>query len=702
MSKYTSTFLNTPIEYLKGVGPQKGDLLRKELGIFCYGDLLLHFPFRYVDKTQFTKIKDFPTNGEAVQCVVRIMQIDIVGEGFKKRLVASAKDDTGEIELIWFQGITWVSKNLQIGDVVVVYGKPQLFMNTISITHPEVDKWNLQAPSQQAFEPVYSCTEKLKARFITSKSLMQFVRAILPQLQELDVPDMIPNAVQLHQQLMPRYFAIKEVHWPQNLKQQQQSTYRLKFEELFIQQMNICKTKRNRSKTLGLVFGQVGNLFTEFYNHYLPFALTDDQKKVIKEIRRDTTTGLQMNRLLQGDVGSGKTIVALLSLLIAIGNGYQACLIAPTETLAQQHFVGMKELLKDLPIEIKILTGSIKGKERKTILADLESGTLQLIIGTHALMEDKVVFKNLGMAVIDEQHKFGVAQRASIWRKNTTPPHILVMTATPIPRTLAMTTYGDLDVSTIEHLPAGRKPITTVHRTDAHRLKVFEFVKEQVHKGRQVYIVYPLIEESEKLDYENLMQGYEQVKSFFPEYQYKLSMVHGRQTAQEREINMKRFIEGDTQIMVATTVIEVGVNVPNASVMVIESAERFGLTQLHQLRGRVGRGSEHSYCILLTGNKISKDGKERIHNMVTEINGFKIAEKDLQLRGPGDLSGTQQSGIVELKIADLVADVAILEKARESAIAILDDDPNLQKDENYFLRSYLEKDVMRSVWQKIS
>jgi len=702
LSKYTSTFLNTPIEYLKGVGPQKGDLLRKELGIFCYGDLLLHFPFRYVDKTQFTKIKDFPTNGEAVQCVVRIMQIDIVGEGFKKRLVASAKDDTGEIELIWFQGITWVSKNLQIGDVVVVYGKPQLFMNTISITHPEVDKWNLQAPSQQAFEPVYSCTEKLKARFITSKSLMQFVRAILPQLQELDVPDMIPNAVLIHQQLMPRYFAIKEVHWPQNLKQQQQSTYRLKFEELFIQQMNICKTKRNRSKTLGLVFGQVGNLFTEFYNHYLPFALTDDQKKVIKEIRRDTTTGLQMNRLLQGDVGSGKTIVALLSLLIAIGNGYQACLIAPTETLAQQHFLGMKELLKDLPIEIKILTGSIKGKERKTILADLESGTLQLIIGTHALMEDKVVFKNLGMAVIDEQHKFGVAQRASIWRKNTTPPHILVMTATPIPRTLAMTTYGDLDVSTIEHLPAGRKPITTVHRTDAHRLKVFEFVKEQVHKGRQVYIVYPLIEESEKLDYENLMQGYEQVKSFFPEYQYKLSMVHGRQTAQEREINMKRFIEGDTQIMVATTVIEVGVNVPNASVMVIESAERFGLTQLHQLRGRVGRGSEHSYCILLTGNKISKDGKERIHNMVTEINGFKIAEKDLQLRGPGDLSGTQQSGIVELKIADLVADVAILEKARESAIAILDDDPNLQKDENYFLRSYLEKDVMRSVWQKIS
>ena len=702
MSKYTSTFLNTPIEYLKGVGPQKGDLLRKELGIFCYGDLLLHFPFRYVDKTQFTKIKDFPTNGEAVQCVVRIMQIDIVGEGFKKRLVASAKDDTGEIELIWFQGITWVSKNLQIGDVVVVYGKPQLFMNTISITHPEVDKWNPQAPSQQAFEPVYSCTEKLKARFITSKSLMQFVRAILPQLQELDVPDMIPNAVLQHQQLMPRYFAIKEVHWPQNLKQQQQSTYRLKFEELFIQQMNICKTKRNRSKTLGLVFGQVGNLFTEFYNHYLPFALTDDQKKVIKEIRRDTTTGLQMNRLLQGDVGSGKTIVALLSLLIAIGNGYQACLIAPTETLAQQHFLGMKELLKDLPIEIKILTGSIKGKERKTILADLESGTLQLIIGTHALMEDKVVFKNLGMAVIDEQHKFGVAQRASIWRKNTTPPHILVMTATPIPRTLAMTTYGDLDVSTIEHLPAGRKPITTVHRTDAHRLKVFEFVKEQVHKGRQVYIVYPLIEESEKLDYENLMQGYEQVKSFFPEYQYKLSMVHGRQTAQEREINMKRFIEGDTQIMVATTVIEVGVNVPNASVMVIESAERFGLTQLHQLRGRVGRGSEHSYCILLTGNKISKDGKERIHTMVTEINGFKIAEKDLQLRGPGDLSGTQQSGIVELKIADLVADVAILEKARESAIAILDDDPNLQKDENYFLRSYLEKDVMRSVWQKIS
>jgi ATP-dependent DNA helicase RecG len=702
LTTYPTPFLNTPIEYLRGVGPQKGDLLRKELSIFNYGDLLMHYPFRYVDKTQFIKIKDIPVNGESVQCIVKIIQISEQGDGFKKRLVAIAQDDSGSIELTWFQGINWVFKNLAIGDVVIVFGKPQLFMNTISITHPELDKWNPQAPAQQAFEPVYPCTEKLKARFITSKSIMQFVRTILPQLQELDIQDMIPNSILQSQQLLPRYHAIKQIHWPQNLQQQQQATYRLKFEELFIQQMNICKTKRNRSKTLGFTFSQVGGLFTEFYNNHLPFELTDDQKKVIKEIRRDTTTGLQMNRLLQGDVGSGKTIVALLTLLIAVGNNYQACLIAPTETLAQQHFASLSELLAPLHINVKILTGSIKGKERKTILAELENGTLQLIIGTHALMQEKVIFANLGMAVIDEQHKFGVAQRASIWLKNTTPPHMLVMTATPIPRTLAMTTYGDLDVSVIEHLPAGRKPITTVHRSDTQRLHIFEFIKEEVHKGRQVYIVYPLIEESETLDYENLYAGYEQVKSFFPEHTYKLSMVHGRQSAQEREINMKRFISGDTQIMVATTVIEVGVNVPNASVMLIESAERFGLTQLHQLRGRVGRGSEHSYCILMTGYKISKVGKERIATMVQEINGFKIAEKDLELRGPGDLSGTQQSGIVELKIADLVADVAIIEKARNSALQLLDADADLQLDENFALRSYLQKDVMRSVWQKIS
>jgi ATP-dependent DNA helicase RecG len=697
-----SLFLSTAIEYLKGVGPQKGDLLRKELKIFNYGDLLMHFPFRYVDKTLFTKLADVPANGEGVQCVVRIVSMHLVGESFKARLVATAKDDTGTIELVWFQGVQWVQKNLAVGDVIVIYGKAQLFGNNLSITHPEVDKWSPQNQAQQAFEPVYSCTEKLKARFVTSKQIMQFVRTVLPQFQETDIVDMLPTSIVQSQKMLSRYAAIQLIHWPKNLQQQQQATYRLKFEELFIQQMNICKTKQNRSKSLGFTFAQIGELFNTFYNHHLPFALTEDQKKVIKEIRRDTTTGLQMNRLLQGDVGSGKTIVAVLTLLIAIGNGYQACLIAPTETLAQQHFAGITALLKDLPIEVKILTGSIKGKERKTVLAQLAEGTLQLIIGTHALMEDKVVFANLGMAVIDEQHKFGVAQRATIWRKNSTPPHMLVMTATPIPRTLAMTTYGDLDVSVIEHLPAGRKPITTVHRNDTQRLKVYEFIKDEITKGRQVYIVYPLIEESETLDYENLMQGYEQVKTFFPDHSYKISMVHGRQTTEERRINMQRFIQGDTQIMVATTVIEVGVNVPNASVMLIESAERFGLTQLHQLRGRVGRGSEHSYCILLTGYKMSKVGKERINTMVAEINGFKIAEKDLELRGPGDLAGTQQSGIVELKIADLVADVAIIEQARNCAIALLQDDPDLQKDENFQLRKYLEKDVMRSVWQKIS
>jgi ATP-dependent DNA helicase RecG len=702
LQQYSSPFLNTPIEYLKGVGPQKGDLLRKELKIFSYGDLLHHYPFRYLDKTQFVKLKDLPTNGESVQSVVRITHINYAGEGFKKRMIATAKDDTGQVELLWFQGIQWVSKNLQIGDLIIIYGKPQLFANNISITHPEVDQWNPQSQQLQAFEPVYPCTEKLKARFITSKHIMQMIRTILPQLQPTDVVDILPNTIIQQQQLLPKYHAIQYIHWPKNNQQQQQATHRLKFEELFIQQMNICKTKRNRSKTLGFTFEQVGDLFTTFYNHHLPFALTDDQKKVIKEIRRDTTTGLQMNRLLQGDVGSGKTIVALLTMLLAVGNGYQACLIAPTETLAQQHIAGLTQLLAGLPISIKILTGSVKGKERKNVLAELADGTLQIIIGTHALMEDKVVFHNLGMAVIDEQHKFGVAQRASIWRKNTNAPHMLVMTATPIPRTLAMTTYGDLDVSVIEHLPAGRKPITTVQRSDMQRMQVYEFAKDEITKGRQVYIVYPLIEESETLDYENLMQGVEQVKTFFPPHSYKISVVHGKQNAVEREVNMQRFITGDTQIMVATTVIEVGVNVPNASVMIIESAERFGLTQLHQLRGRVGRGSEHSYCILITGFKISKIGKERIHTMVTEINGFKIAEKDLELRGPGDLSGTQQSGVVELKIADLVADVLIIEQARNCAIALLDDDANLDKDDNYSLKMHLQKDVMRSVWQKIS
>jgi ATP-dependent DNA helicase RecG len=698
---YTGNLLNTPIEYLRGVGPQRGDLLRKELEISCFGDLLHYFPFRYIDKTKFTKINQAILSGEAVQIIARVQQIDEIGEGYKKRLIVTVRDDTGEMELIWFQGISWIKKYIFLGDAIVCFGKANAFNGAISITHPEVDKYEGSTARLNKLEPVYSGTEKLKARGITSKVIAKMLEALLPQLTTTDVEEVIPAKIIAQHNLNGKIQALQRIHYPKSSLEINEAKYRLKFEELFLQQVGICKTKLNTSKAQGFLFDKIGHYFNTFYNNYLPFTLTDDQKKVVKEIRQNMVTGCQMNRLLQGDVGSGKTMVALLSMLIAIDNGFQACLVAPTEILSQQHYVGLSEITKELGINIKLLTGAIKGKERKLLLKELAEGELHIVIGTHALFEDKVIFKNLGLAVIDEQHRFGVAQRAKIWGKNILPPHILVMTATPIPRTLAMTVYGDLDVSTIEHLPPGRQAIQTVHRSHMQRATVMEFIREQVQLGRQAYIVYPLIAESEKMDYEDLMQGYEQVKIFFPEHTYKIAMVHGRQSAEERETNMHRFINGEANILVATTVIEVGVNVPNASIMLIESSERFGLSQMHQLRGRVGRGSEKSYCILMTGNKLSKDGKERIETMVQEINGFKISEKDLQLRGPGTMHGLKQSGVGNLKIADLVADVNILVQARENALQIITNDASLELQEHAALKKYLQASTA-SGWGKIS
>jgi ATP-dependent DNA helicase RecG len=698
-AQFDSQILTTPIEYLKGVGPIKGDLLRKELGITCYGDLLLHFPFRYIDKSIFTKINEFLLDGKSYQTIGRIIHVEVVEKGYQKRLVATLKDDTGEIELVWFQGIAGLKTLILIGEIFVAYGKPSLYNGSVSITHPEIDKWDPRnKPS--GFEPVYSSTEKLKNKYLHSKGIYQIIKSLLPLLQKTDFQEFIPQEILVQRKLPLRIVAIIHIHSPQNNQAHLQAHLRFKYEELFIYQLLVCKQKLLKSRILGHRFTKIGDFFNGFYKLHLPFSLTEDQKNVIKEIRDSMNSGFQMNRLLQGDVGSGKTIVALLCQLIALDNGFQSCLVAPTEILAQQHFATINELLKPLDIQCGLLTGNIKGKERKEILAQLENGSLHMLIGTHAVLEEKVIFKNLGLAIIDEQHRFGVAQRASLWKKASTPPHILVMTATPIPRTLAMSVYGDLEVSTIKHLPPGRQPITTIHKADSYRLKVLEFVKQQVTEGRQAYIVFPLIEESEKLDYENLMAGISHIQLFFPQDRYNISVVHGRQSLAEREMNMSRFINGTTQIMIATTVIEVGVNVPNASIMVIESAERFGLSQLHQLRGRIGRGAYKSYCVLLSGNKLSKDGLERMNTMVQESNGFKISEKDLQLRGPGNIYGTQQSGEVPFKLVNLATDFDILQQAREDAITLLQQDPDLVNHPK--LKQELMKNKNYTKWSNIS
>lgn len=701
--RHSTDLLKTPIEYLKGVGPQRGELLRKELAIHTFGDLLLYYPFRYVDRSSIQKVRDIRQDGQMIQLMGRILYSEVVGQQRGKRLVAHFKDESGQLELVWFQGISWIQKQVEEGGMFLVYGKISSFNGQYSINHPDIDRLEQERNEWVlGMVPVYSSTEKLKARGLNARLLAKLVQALLQQLKNEDIHENLPPSVLQTERLIPRVNALRQIHFPDHFEALQQAIYRLKFEELFVHQIGICKLKLNHHARPGFIFSQVGEHFNTFYSAHLPFALTEDQKQVLREIRLDTQSGHQMNRLLQGDVGSGKTIVALLSMLLALDNGFQACLMAPTEILAQQHVSGIRDLLKELPLRVEYLSGSVKGKERKRILEELARGDIQLVVGTHALIEEQVQFKNLGLSIIDEQHRFGVAQRASLWKKNTLPPHVLVMTATPIPRTLAMTSYGDLDVSVIRQLPPGRKPIETIHRNEMHRARVMDFIRTEIDQGRQAYIVYPLIEESEKLDYENLYSGYEQVKQFFPEHRYHIAMVHGKQSLEERERNMEGFVKGQAQILVATTVIEVGVNVPNASVMLIESAERFGLSQLHQLRGRVGRGADKSWCILLTTNKLSSTGLERMQTMVQERSGFAIAEKDLELRGPGDIDGTRQSGAADLKLAHLVKDLPIMERSREAAIAILKQDADLLLPEHQGLRNFLMGRKDKEIWSRIS
>ncbi len=699
-----NTILLSPIEYLKGVGPLRADLLKKELNIFTFNDLLHFFPYKHLDKTTITPIHAINLSTEFVQVVGTIENIHILGEKRSKRLIAYVRDNTGIVELVWFQGINWVQKNLHEGLTYLVFGRTSFFNNKAQIVHPEIEIFNSQQNKERNFlEPVYPSTEKLKQRGLNGRQIAKLTQVLIQQLSANDLLENIPENICDHLQLMNRLEAYKNVHFPKNIQDYEQAIQRLKFEEFLIAQIRLQLIKIQRHKaSKGVVFKEVGNLFNTFYNHHLPFELTNAQKNVLKQIRQDTVSGHQMNRLLQGDVGSGKTIVALLCMLLAADNGFQSCMMAPTEILAQQHYNSLSELLHKMNLSISLLTGSTKAKERKKILEDLAQGTTHFIVGTHALIEEGVQFKNLGFAVVDEQHRFGVAQRAALWKKATIPPHILVMTATPIPRTLAMTAYGDLDYSVMDELPKGRQAITTVHRNEMQRIKVMEFIRTELAKGRQAYVIYPLIEESEKLSYEDLMQGYEQIKSYFPEPKYHISVLHGKMPTEQKEVNMQRFVTGKTQIMVSTTVIEVGVNVPNATVMVIESSEKFGLSQLHQLRGRVGRGNEKSYCILLTGSKLSIDAKERINMMCRTNNGFEIAEKDLELRGPGDVEGTRQSGALNFKIASIINDKDILEKAKSIAENILEEDKDLNLAKNLPLKNYLKQQKGKTNWSKIS
>lgn len=698
--------LDSPIEYLKGVGPKKGELLRKELGIATFADLLFAYPSRYIDKTQFHRIVDLNEDSGAVQLKGVLRRISTEGEGRKTRLVGQFRDETGVISLVWFTGISWLQKQLVIGQEYVIYGRVNAFKDSFSIAHPEIEivsDENTQTAT--AFAPVYPSTEKLNTQGLDAKSRRRLVKTLLEKLEPSALPETLPTYIvkKFH---FPSFFeAILLIHFPRTAEELKSASNRLKFEELFFLQLRLLQIKRRRKDEVkGYVFEKIGEYFNNFYQNKLPFELTNAQKRVLKEIRRDLGEGVQMNRLVQGDVGSGKTMVALLAMLMALDNGFQACMMAPTEILAQQHFISISNYLQDSPVEVAFLSGSIKGKARNQILERLAAGEIHILIGTHALIEDWVVFQNLGLAITDEQHRFGVAQRAALWKKNKPlPPHVLVMTATPIPRTLAMTLYGDLDISVIDELPPGRKDIVTLHRTENHRLRVIGFMREQIALGRQVYVVYPMIEESEKLDLQNLMTGYEAISREFPLPDFQISIVHGKMKAVDKEFEMQRFVRGETQIMVATTVIEVGVNVPNATVMVIENTERFGLSQLHQLRGRVGRGGEQSYCLLMSSFKLSKDSKERIQTMVRTNNGFEIAEADLKLRGPGDIEGTQQSGIVNLRLADLAKDGKILQAAREVAARILDDDPYLKRSEHEVLALQLAKESKaRKAWSRIS
>jgi ATP-dependent DNA helicase RecG len=686
------------------VGPHRADLLKKELNIFTFGDLLEHYPFRHIDRTKINTIADLTPQTEYAQIAGVVLTVEVVGQRQGKRLVAQLKDKTGVMELTWFQGLSWVQKTVEAGQSYLVYGRVTFYNGQPQIVHPELELLNApQTLTKNFLEPVYSTTEKLKAKGLGARQLGKLTQLLLTMIREKDVVENLPLPILNKLKLTGRFNAYQQIHFPQTLQDYEAAVKRFKFEEFFIAQlrMQLLRSSRHRYSK-GVVFDKVGDLFNAFYSQHLPFALTGAQKRVIKEIRNDTARGKQMNRLLQGDVGSGKTIVAVLIMLLAADNGYQGCLMAPTEILAQQHYTTIQSLLEKMDVPVRLLTGSTKAAARKKILKALEDGEIKILIGTHAVIEDVVQFNKLGIVIIDEQHRFGVAQRARLWQKAEVPPHVLVMTATPIPRTLAMTAYGDLDYSVIDELPPGRKPITTVHRYEADRSRVMDFLKAEIEKGRQVYIIFPLIEESDKLDYENLMQGYENVKGYFPEPRYWISMVHGRQPADQKALNMKRFVEGDTQIMVSTTVIEVGVNVPNASVMVIESAEKFGLSQLHQLRGRVGRGAEKSYCVLLSGSRLGKDARERIRIMTSTNNGFEIAEKDLELRGPGEIDGTRQSGALNFKLASIVQDRPLLEMAKNLAAALIELDPDLVSAENLLLKHFLQQQKSGILWSKIS
>jgi len=678
-----SNLLNTPIDYLKGLGASRSELIKKELKIFDYKDLANFFPKRYLDKSKYYKIKDLPKFSCDVQIIGEISNITEIGIGRKKRLVAYFYDGEDEIELIWFKSIKWLKKSLNLNTKYIIFGKLSFFANKVSIPHPELELFKTENLKLRAkLQPIYPSTETLIKKGVSNKVISNLVKILLFDIKikfKETVPDYLINELKL----LDKNSAIYNVHFPENNELLSESIRRLKFEELLFLQLQLLKKNIYRKdKIKGYNFNIVGNNFNKFYDEVLSFELTNAQKKVLKEIRNDLGSKAQMNRLLQGDVGSGKTIIAFMTILIALDNGYQACLMAPTEILSVQHYEGFLLMSKLLNINTVLLTGSTKASIKKDIYKSLESGEIDIIIGTHSLIQDKVKFKNLGLAIVDEQHKFGVAQRSKLWAKSVIPPHILIMTATPIPRTLAMSAYGDLDISLIDELPPGRREITTVHRYDKNRLSVFRFIKDQINEGRQVYVVYPLIEESKNMDFKDLMDGYESLSREFEQPKYQISIVHGKMKAQDKEFEMKRFENKETQILIATTVIEVGVNIPNASVMVIESSERFGLSQLHQLRGRVGRGMHKSYCILMSGNKLSNESRLRIKTMTETNNGFIIAEKDLEIRGPGDIMGTQQSGVITLKIADLMSDQEILTYARKCAKKILEEDKDLLDNKN--------------------
>ncbi len=697
--------LETPIEYLKGVGPQRGDLLRKEMNIHKYGDLINLYPNRYIDRTRYFKINQLINSNSEVQIIGKVIHIKTIDQGKgKSRLVATFLDDTGQMELVWFQGQKWVKESLKLNTVYVIFGKVTQFGTVFNMAHPEMELLEEHKTTlRSAMQPVYPSTEKLNNKGVTNKVINKMMMQLFSEIHQL-FSETLPISIIEELKLIQKKEALVNIHFPKSQDLLAKAQFRLKFEELFFIQLQlITKNLIRKHKIKGFPFEIIGENFNNFYNNHLPFELTNAQKRVLKEIRNDLGSHAQMNRLLQGDVGSGKTIVALMCMLIAKDNGFQSCLMAPTEILANQHFNGITVLAKELNINIRILTGSTKIAQRRIIHEELENGTLDIIIGTHALLEDKVQFKNLGLAVIDEQHRFGVEQRSKLWTKSEIPPHVLVMTATPIPRTLAMSLYGDLDISVIDELPPGRKPIQTLHRFDSNRLVVWKFLKDEITKGRQIYIVYPLIQESEKMDYKDLMDGYESISRDFPLPNYSISILHGKMKPADKDEEMKRFSEGKTNIMVATTVIEVGVNIPNASVMVIESAERFGLSQLHQLRGRVGRGAEQSYCILMTDYKLSEDSKTRMETMVRTNDGFEIAEVDLKLRGPGDIMGKQQSGVLNLQIADLVKDRDILQVARHLAIKLLKTDPSMNLPEHAKLKAvFLEISKKKSIWNYIS